>query len=383
MQGFLIFYLIFIFFFSFLTCIFLLPYVFRIGLQFNVIDKRDERKLNFNNQIRLGGLAIIIPFYLSIFLSYITNSFNYQLLNIDFGQFIPLIFVIIAGSLSFYTLGLSDDLFTLSPFLRLAIQIIIILILISFGLIIDFNGFLEKINIFQNSNIEYSLSVLLTVLFIAGVINSFNWIDGLDGLASGVSGIVSLGYLTICFLENNLIAAIFSASIAGACFGFLKYNFYPSKIIMGDGGSYFIGFMNAIIGLTTICYNPDIVLNDLEFDKMYLNFSFDKLYLLFIFLFLPTFDMLMVIVRRLGRGKSPFYPDRTHLHHLLFDKGLSQKRTVIFIYAITQWCVCLAINLNNISNNYNLILCSSLFLLIVVFLAFFKSKFVFFQSNKF
>ena len=161
-------------------------------MQFNVIDKQDERKLNFNNQIRLGGLAIIIPFYLSIFLSYITNSFNYQLLNIDFGQFIPLIFVIIAGSLSFYALGLSDDLFTLSPFLRLAIQIIIILILISFGLIIDFNGFLEKINIFQNSNIEYSLSVLLTVLFIAGVINSFNWIDGLDGLASGVSGIVSL-----------------------------------------------------------------------------------------------------------------------------------------------------------------------------------------------
>ncbi len=383
MQGFLIFYLIFIFFFSFLTCIFLLPYVFRIGLQFNVIDKQDERKLNFNNQIRLGGLAIIIPFYLSIFLSYLTNSFNYQLLNIDFGQFVPLIFVIIAGSLSFYTLGLSDDLFTLSPFLRLAIQIIIILILISFGLIIDFNGFLEKINILQNSNIEYSLSVLLTVLFIAGVINSFNWIDGLDGLASGVSGIVSLGYLTICLLENNLIAAIFSASIAGACFGFLKYNFYPSKIIMGDGGSYFIGFMNAIIGLITICYNPDVVLNDLEFDKMYLNFSFDKLYLLFIFLFLPIFDMLMVIVRRLGRGKSPFYPDRTHLHHLLFDKGLSQKRTVILIYAITQWCVCLAINLNNISNNYNLILCSSLFLLIVVFLAFFKSKFVFFQRNKF
>ena len=257
MQGFLIFYLIFIFFFSFLTCIFLIPYVFRIGLQFNIIDKKDERKLNFKNQIRLGGLAIILPFYLSIFLSYITNSFNYQLLNIDFGQFVPLIFVIIAGSLSFYTLGLSDDLFTLSPFLRLAIQIIIILILISLGLIIDFNGFLEKINVFQNSNIEYSLSILLTVLFIAGVINSFNWIDGLDGLASGVTGIVSLGYLTICVLENNLIVAIFSASIAGACFGFLKYNFYPSKIIMGDGGSYFIGFMNAIIGLMTICYDPD------------------------------------------------------------------------------------------------------------------------------
>ena len=129
MQGFFVLYLILIFSISFLTCIYLIPYVCQIGLQFNVLDKKEERKLNFNNQVRLGGLSIIIPFYLSIFLSYLTNSFNYQLLNLDFGQVTPLIIVIIAGSLSFYTLGLCDDLFTLSPFLRLAIQIAIILIL--------------------------------------------------------------------------------------------------------------------------------------------------------------------------------------------------------------------------------------------------------------
>ena len=381
MPGFFVFYLILIFSISYLTCIYLIPYVCQIGLQFNVLDKKEERKLNFNNQVRLGGLSIIIPFYLSIFLSYLTNSFNYQLLNLDFGQVTPLIIVIIAGSLSFYTLGLCDDLFTLSPYLRLAIQIIIILILISFGLIIDINGFFEKINIANNSNLEYSLSILLTVIFIAGIINSFNWIDGLDGLASGVTCIVSLGYLAICLLEGNSIVAIFAASIAGASLGFLKYNFHPSKLIMGDGGSYFIGFMNSIIGLMTICPNQSSNLINLSFDKAYLNFSFDNLYILFIVLFLPIFDMFIVIVRRIFSGKSPFYPDRTHLHHLFFDKGLSQKRTVIFIYSVTQFCVCMAINLNNIKGNYSLTLYSSIFLVVMSFLIFPKSNFSLHQKK--
>ncbi len=381
MQVFFIFYLILIFLISFSSCIYLIPYVCQLGLQFNVLDKEDARKLNFNNQVRLGGLAIIIPFYLSIFLSYLTNSFNYQLLNVDFGEVTPLIIVIVAGSLSFYTLGLSDDLFTLSPYLRLAIQIIIILILISFGLIIDINGFFEKINIVDNSNLEYSFSIFLTVIFIAGIINSFNWIDGLDGLASGVTCIVSLGYLAMCLLEGKSLVAILAASIAGASLGFLKYNFHPSKIIMGDGGSYFIGFMNAIIGLMTISPFQNSNLMNLGFDKMYLNFSFDKLYLLFIILFLPIFDMFIVILRRIFNGKSPFYPDRTHLHHLFCDKGLSQKRTVIFIYAITQFCVCIAINLNNIKGNYNLTLCSSIFLVIMCFLIFPKSNFSFSQKK--
>ncbi len=381
MQGFFVFYLILVFSISFLTCIYLIPYVCQLGLQFNVLDKKEERKLNFNNQVRLGGLSIIIPFYLSIFLSYLTNSFNYELLNLDFGQVTPLIIVIIAGSLSFYTLGLCDDLFTLSPYLRLAIQIVVILILISFGLIIDLNGFFEKINIANNSNLEFSLSILLTVIFIAGIINSFNWIDGLDGLASGVTCIVSLGYLTICLLEGNSIVAIFAASIAGASLGFLKYNFHPSKIIMGDGGSYFIGFMNAIIGLMTICPFQSTNLINLSFDKAYLNFSFDKLYILFIVLFLPIFDMFIVILRRIFTGKSPFYPDRTHLHHLFFDKGLSQKRTVIFIYSVTQFCVCIAINLNNFKGNYSLTLFSLIFLVIMSFLIFPKSNFSLHQKK--
>ena len=249
------------------------------------------------------------------------------------------------------------------------------MILISCGLIIDISSFLEKLNIFINNDLVYSLSTILTVLFIAGVINSFNWIDGLDGLASGVTGIVSIGYLIICLLESNSIVSIFAASIAGASFGFLKYNFHPSKIIMGDGGSYFIGFINAIIGLMTICSNQDSKLINLAFDKMYLNFSVEKLYLLLIILFLPIFDMFVVILRRISNGKSPFHPDRTHLHHLFFDKGLSQKRTVIFIYSITQWCVCLVINLNNLNNNFNLFFYSTIFLFLMTFLVFFNSKF--------
>ena len=187
---------------------------------------------------------------------------------------------------------------------------------------------MEKINIAHNSNFEYTLSILLTVILIAGIINSFNWIDGLDGLASGVTCIVSLGYLAICLLEENSIVAIFAASIAGASLGFLKYNFHPSKIIMGDGGSYFIGFMNAIIGLMTICTSES---SNLNFDKAYLIFSFDKLHILFIVLFLPIFDMFIVILRRILNGKSPFYPDRNHLHHRLLSSGINYKATILII----------------------------------------------------
>ena len=371
MQIFFISYIIFTFFISFFVCIFLIPYVHRIGLQLNVVDKKDERKFHINNQVRLGGLAIIIPFYLSIFLSYLTNSFNNQLLNFGFMEFVPLMFVIIAGGLSFYTLGLFDDLFTLSPFLRLAIQITIILVLSSFGLTIDINGFLENILIADNSNLESTIGIILSVLLIAGVINSFNWIDGLDGLASGVTGIVSVGYLIICIMEGNTIVAIFAASIAGASFGFLKYNFHPSKILMGDGGSYFIGFINIIVGLMTICSNENSNL---------IYFSLNKLYILLIILFLPIFDMFVVILRRIGNGKSPFYPDRTHLHHLFYDKGLSQKRTVILIYSITQWCVSLAINLNNFPNNYNILYISTIFLIIMTLIIFSKNNFAFFNK---
>ena len=372
MQAFLFLYLIGTFLLSFFACIFLIPHVYRIGLQLNVIDKNDDRKLNNKNQVRFGGLAIIIPFYLSIFLSYIFYSFNNQLIYLNSLQFIPLMIVIVVGSLLFYALGLCDDLYTLSPFLRLFIQIILILILISFGLNIDINGFFEVISISENSNIESSLSVILTVILIAGVINSFNWIDGLDGLASGVTGIISIGYLTIGFLEGNWIIALFTASIAGSSFGFLRYNFYPSKIIMGDGGSYFIGYLNIIIGLITLC----------SFDNSnLLNFSIDKLYLILIILFLPIFDMLIVIVRRIKNGKSPFYPDRTHFHQLLVDKGLSHKRTVFLIYAITQWCVSLVINLNNFPNNFTLLFISSLLLITMVFFIFLKGNFLIFTKK--
>ena len=250
-------------------------------------------------------------------------------------------------------------------------------------LIINTSLDINQINIYNTFfseklfSIHPYLQLIFLMIWLVGITNAINWIDGLDGLASGVTCIVSLGYLAMCLLEGKSLVAILAASIAGASLGFLKYNFHPSKIIMGDGGSYFIGFMNAIIGLMTISSFQNSNLMNLGFDKMYLNFSFDKLYLLFIILFLPIFDMFIVILRRIFNGKSPFYPDRTHLHHLFCDKGLSQKRTVIFIYAITQFCVCLAINLNNYKGNYSLTLYSSIFLFIMSCLIFPKSNFSF------
>ena len=129
-------------------------------------------------------------------------------------------------------------------------------------------------------------------------------------------------------------------------------------MIMGDGGSYFLGYISGVIGLFSLSSNIQ------NFDIV---FNLQNLIFLFLILFLPIFDMTLVICRRLKNGKSPFFPDRTHLHHVFYDKGLSHKNTVFLIYAITQWFVCLAISMR-LANNNLIILVSSLVLLISVLL---------------
>ena len=338
---------------SYFACIALLPYVYKYGLKLGIIDGFDERKVEAKYQVRFGGLAIVIPFYLSIFITYIFSKVNF--LEISF-NFSPLIIIALFSGIFFFIIGLLDDLFSLSPYLRLILQITVISITISLGFYIKLE-ILDDLFL-KNTFFLNSFYSIITILFLVGLINSFNWIDGLDGLASGVTGIVTFGFLLMSIISKNNTAAILAASNIGAVLGFLKYNSYPSKMIMGDGGSYFLGYISGVIGLFSLSSNIqnfDIVLN------------WQNLILLFLILFLPIFDMTLVIFRRLKNGKSPFFPDRTHLHHVFYDRGLSHKKTVFLIYVITQWFVSLAVSIR-LANNNLIILISSLALLISVLL---------------
>jgi UDP-N-acetylmuramyl pentapeptide phosphotransferase/UDP-N-acetylglucosamine-1-phosphate transferase len=175
------------------------------------------------------------------------------------------------------------------------------------------------------------LSLLATVVWLVGITNAINWLDGLDGLAAGVAGIAAVGLVSVSFSLHQVAAGFLAAALAGCCLGFLRHNFNPARIFMGDGGSYFLGFTLAAVsivgpakGLTTV-----------------------SLLLPLLILSLPLADMSAVIMGRLREGRSPFYPDRRHLHHRLLRAGFSHRRTVLLIYVFTQWLAALALVVAN------------------------------------
>jgi UDP-N-acetylmuramyl pentapeptide phosphotransferase/UDP-N-acetylglucosamine-1-phosphate transferase len=180
------------------------------------------------------------------------------------------------------------------------------------------------------------LSLLATVVWLVGITNAINWLDGLDGLAAGVSGIAAIGLLSVSFSLAQPAAGLLAAALAGACLGFLRHNFNPARIFMGDGGSYFLGFALAAISIV----GPAKGLTGVS------------LLLPLLILSLPLADMSAVIMGRLSEGRSPFYPDRRHLHHRLLRSGLSHRRTVVLIYAFTQWLGALALVLANAENRF-------------------------------
>jgi UDP-N-acetylmuramyl pentapeptide phosphotransferase/UDP-N-acetylglucosamine-1-phosphate transferase len=181
-----------------------------------------------------------------------------------------------------------------------------------------------------------TLSLLATVVWLVGITNAINWLDGLDGLAAGVSGIAAVGLLSVSYSLHQGAAGLLAAALAGACRGCLRHNFNPARIFMGDGGSYFLGFALAAISIV----GPAKGLTSVS------------LLLPLLILSLPLADMSAVIMGRLSEGRSPFYPDRRHLHHRLLRAGLSHRRTVVLIYAFTQWFASLALVVANAENRF-------------------------------
>ena len=185
-----------------------------------------------------------------------------------------------------------------------------------------------KIDVFTNPNflsdnpywvLPEWLSVTLTVIWIVFITNAVNFIDGLDGLAAGVSAIMSISLVFISIRVGEYSIAILGIALMGSCFGFLPFNFNPAKIFMGDTGSTFLGFMLATLSIQGVF-------------KSYAVISFAVPLLI---LGLPLFDALFAMIRRILRGQSPMTADRGHLHHRLVDMGFSQKQTVFILYAIS------------------------------------------------
>ncbi|MBC7292810.1 MAG: undecaprenyl/decaprenyl-phosphate alpha-N-acetylglucosaminyl 1-phosphate transferase, partial [Thermoleophilia bacterium] len=208
--------------------------------------------------------------------------------------------------------GFIDDQFGLPPFIRLLVQIFAALLLISTGI---------RIEVLFGGELARAISIVLTLLWIVGITNALNLIDGVDGLAGGVGFITSMSLLAVSAqFEARAAATLLLAALGGAALGFLRHNFPPSRIIMGDSGAYFFGYVLA----------ASSILGNLKITTIF------ALFPTVLFLLLPLADTAQVVLRRLIRRQNPLStPGKDHLHHGLLAHGLSQTRTTLVLWGVT------------------------------------------------
>ena len=280
------------------------PLVKTFAYKVGAIDvPKDNRRMHKVPIPRLGGLAIFVGFMVSTLLF---NEIDMQMRGI------------LLGSVIIVLLGVVDDITPLPAMLKFVVQIIAAMVPISHGVVIQA---LSNPNVFSESAywVLGGLSFPITILWIVGITNAVNLIDGLDGLANGVSAICAATMLIIALLVADSSVALAMAALVGACVGFMPYNTNPAKMFIGDTGATFLGFILATMSIQGLF-------------KFYALISFAVPFLI---LGLPIFDTAFAMIRRIAKGQSPMKPDRSHVHHRLIDMGLNQKQAVATLYCIS------------------------------------------------
>jgi len=299
---------------------FITPHIKNLAIKAGAMDKPDARKVHTKPVPRMGGLAIYLGFVLAVLASVYVNN---EILGLLLGGTVILI------------VGVIDDLKQMSPKVKLLGQILAALVLVMFNIRIEWltNPFGDMIYL------QY-LSVPITVLWVVGLTNTINLIDGLDGLAAGVSTIASFTILLVALQQNFWLVAILTAALAGSALGFLQHNFSPAKIFMGDTGSMFLGFMLAAVSILGTVKSAATI----------------ALIVPIVALGLPIMDTAFAIIRRYSSGRPIFKPDKGHLHHRLLAMGLSQKQAVLLMYVISGCLGLSAIMLNEVNNGYGVLI---------------------------
>ncbi|MGA1846345.1 glycosyltransferase family 4 protein [Deferribacter abyssi] len=275
------------------------PLFTNLAVALNIVDLPDERKIHSGKIPRLGGLGIITGYLIVLF---IVGEFSNKII-----WYLTANFIIVLT-------GILDDSRNLTPKLKFLGQFLAATIII-FMSKISFNISYEPLR-WLNGEV---VSVVIAYLWIVGVTNAVNLIDGMDGLAGGIS-FIAFGTLSVIALQKGFeLYSIMAVSLMGATLGFLRYNIPPAKVFMGDTGSLFLGFNIAVLSLL-VSHKTGTVLSVL---------------IPFLFISLPVFDTFLAIFRRLKKGKSPFSPDKEHLHHKLLEFNFSTTQALIIFYVIS------------------------------------------------
>lgn len=282
--------------------VFLVPLVINFSKKEGLVDLPNERKIHTIPVSRLGGVAIwastMLTFLMLVFLSYYPYG--------------SLLSGILLGSSLMFLLGLVDDVYNLDAKFKLFLQFSIATVVYLLGVKI------HSIPFFGGIDLGF-WSYPITLLWIVGISNAVNFIDGVDGLAGSVITInsITLAIIAISMNPSNPIVALIGFILAGSMLAFLTYNFNPAKIFMGDSGALFSGFLLAAISITGVMKAATLTI-----------------LLPFVVLAVPIMDIVFSTLRRICKGKSPFVADAEHLHHKLLHAGFSQKKTVLILTSV-------------------------------------------------
>ena len=283
----------------FIMSLLFVPICKKIGFALKIYSLENNRTVHSGRIVRIGGLAIFVSLLLSVSL----------LMDAD-KTFLA---IIIGGSIVFLC-GLLDDMFNISPLMKILFQSVGAFIAIFYGSVS-----LDEISISFITFDTSAISIFISFIWIVGVSNAINLIDGLDGLSGGISFIVLSVIAFIGFLEGRTDITMISGILAFSILGFLPYNFHPASIFIGDCGALFIGYMIACISLIGFKTSTFITLG-----------------FPIIILFVPLADTSLAIIRRKLKGQKISEADRDHLHHVLMIKmNLGQKKAVLVLYCVT------------------------------------------------
>ncbi len=300
-----------------LTTLALTPIVRIVGIRWGIVSHPGGRHVHKGVIPRIGGVAMFVGFAAAVLTEYLGERlWDWAPVLTRLGR--PVTGVLI-GIAAVFVVGMLDDIFDLRPGQKLLGQIAAAGIVIAFGVKISFIS-----NPFGGGIILLGvLAYPITLFWIVGFANVINLIDGLDGLAAGVTAIASLSFLLLAVQSNVLVAGALAAALFGACLGFLRYNFNPASVFMGDSGALFLGFTLACISLLGVIKSVAAI----------------TLVIPLLIIGVPIFDTLSAIIRRSRHGQPIQMADKGHIHHRLLGRGFNQRQTVLIIYV---WSIALA-----------------------------------------
>lgn len=294
------------------------PLVRLLALRIGVVDEPGGRRVHQGAVPRLGGVAVLVAGVGALVLARALGLEVFAVL-LSYGWSLQWL---LAGTLLMVAVGVADDVWGLGPAPKLAVEILAAFMALAGGY-----GFTAVTNPFTGGYIQLgTLGGLFTLLWVVGITNAFNLIDGLDGLAAGTGLIASVTLLVVSLIEGRPDATLLAATVAGALAGFLYFNFSPASIFLGDSGSLLLGYLLAVVsvqslqkGATTVVIIAPILA-----------------------LGLPILDTLLAVARRflVSGFASIFRADQEHIHHRLVDMGMTQRRAVLVLYAV---CVALGL----------------------------------------